>query len=333
MSHEIDFSTGQAAIAYRGEVPWHGLGFSMPEDASLETWLKAAQLEWAVNRRPVTTIDLDGQKIPLDNHRALMRSDNNAVLSVVSDRYKVVQPVEVAEFFRDLCANNGYKIETMGALSGGKRVWALAKTGQSMKIGQDAVDGYLLLATSYDKTFATTAQFTAIRVVCNNTLTLTIANGEYQSEGIIRVPHVADFDAAQIKVDLGILAPAWEQFEGQANLLAETRVSKLDAIWFFMDLMGYPIDPNVPAESQARSIRLVTQLLEAYETSPGSQFPSAKDTAWGLMNAVSYFTDHARRALNAGSRLNSAWFGESSQLKKRALGKLLGMAQKVKDNT
>ena len=35
------------------------------------------------------------------------------------------------------------------------------------------MDGYLLLATACDGTLATTAQFTSVRVVCNNTLAIT----------------------------------------------------------------------------------------------------------------------------------------------------------------
>jgi hypothetical protein len=35
--------------------------------------------------------------------------------------------------------------------------------------GGDRVKAYLLLATSCDGTLCTTAQFTSVRVVCNNT--------------------------------------------------------------------------------------------------------------------------------------------------------------------
>jgi hypothetical protein len=38
--------------------------------------------------------------------------------------------------------------------------------------GKDVSNGYILLATACDGTLATTAQFTSIRVVCNNTLAI-----------------------------------------------------------------------------------------------------------------------------------------------------------------
>jgi hypothetical protein len=51
----------------------------------------------------------------------------------------------------------------------------LAKTGQTAALkGKDVSNGYILLATACDGTLATTAQFTSIRVVCNNTLAIAL---------------------------------------------------------------------------------------------------------------------------------------------------------------
>lgn len=88
----------------------------------------------------------------------LYRSDTKAPLSVVSNRYQIVQPREVLEFYRDLTEVSGYELETAGVLKGGRKFWALARTGQTTKLkGNDQVNGYLLLATSCDGTLATTA--------------------------------------------------------------------------------------------------------------------------------------------------------------------------------
>jgi hypothetical protein len=54
--------------------------------------------------------------------------------------------------------------------------------------GKDVSNGYILLATACDGTLATTAQFTSIRVVCNNTLAIALRNGS-TSAGVVKVPH------------------------------------------------------------------------------------------------------------------------------------------------
>jgi hypothetical protein len=72
---------------------------------------------------------------------------------------------EILEFYRDLTEQSGFELETAGVLKGGKKFWALARTGQtSMLKGKDVSNGYMLLATACDGTLATTAQFTSIRV-------------------------------------------------------------------------------------------------------------------------------------------------------------------------
>ena len=60
MAHDIDCSTGKPAIAYVGETPWHGLGEKLPEGESIETWIKAARLDWELKRLPVHYLGLRG---------------------------------------------------------------------------------------------------------------------------------------------------------------------------------------------------------------------------------------------------------------------------------
>jgi phage/plasmid-like protein (TIGR03299 family) len=172
MGHDIDLSTGKPAIAYVGEEPWHGLGEKLPADASIETWLRAARLEWELERLPVQYL-VDGTLQTIEDRFALARSDTRAALSVVSGNCQIVQPREVLEFYRDLMTTHGYTMETSGALDGGRRVWALARTGITDFADngkKDKLTANILLATSCDKTLATTAAFTSIRVVCQNTL-------------------------------------------------------------------------------------------------------------------------------------------------------------------
>lgn len=86
MPHDIDHSTGVPAIAYVGEKPWHGLGKQLPEGQPIETWLKAAGLDWALKRLPVQYL-VDGTHRTMENKFVLARSDTHEALSVVSGDY------------------------------------------------------------------------------------------------------------------------------------------------------------------------------------------------------------------------------------------------------
>ncbi|MCU0188973.1 DUF932 domain-containing protein, partial [Citrobacter freundii] len=102
------------------------------------------------------------------------------------------------------------ELETAGVLKGGRKFWALARTGQSAALkSKDVSNGYILLATACDGTLATTAQFISIRVVCNNTLAIAL-RGQNSSAGVVKVPHSTKFDAEKIKQQLGISIKNWD---------------------------------------------------------------------------------------------------------------------------
>lgn len=50
---------------------------------------------------------------------------------------------------------------------------------------------------------------------------------------------------------------------------------------------------------------------------------SAKDSAYGLLCAMTEFADHERRAMSQDHRLDSAWFGAGAALKQRGLEQTL----------
>ena len=122
-------------MAYVGAMPWHGLGNLLAPKQPLEVWAKQAGMDWQIQETPVRfTSNMAGALGEIhtyEDHKVLYRSDNKQALSVVSKRYQVVQPREVLEFYRDLTEVAGYELETAGVLKGGKKFWALAKTGQS----------------------------------------------------------------------------------------------------------------------------------------------------------------------------------------------------------
>src|SRR4030095_1465606 len=134
-------------------------------------------------------------------------SDTGTALSIVSGDYQIVQPKEVLEFYRELVSLHGYTLETAGALNGGRKVWALARTGKTADFGSGGTDrltAYVLLATSCDKTLATTVAFTSIRVVCQNTLFFATQDIKKKKRPQLKIPHNVLFDQTQVNSELGL---------------------------------------------------------------------------------------------------------------------------------
>ena len=319
MAHEIDFSTGQAAIAYTGRVPWHGYGQEVTEDLPLEVWRTMAGLDFEVESKEVYFHNGYGH-VAIPRKKALVRSDNKQPLSVVSDRYKVVQPKQVIEFFESIIDENGFKMSTAGSLRDGKRVWAMADCGEDFSIGDDHVGAHLLLATSYDGTFATTAQFTSIRVVCNNTLGFSLERGG--EGGIVRIPHTQDFNSWDIKAELGFDS-SWTNFRDNVTTLANHEVTKSEAIAYFLTVMGVTEEE---CKVDGKQLSNVKKLINLYESGPGSKLPSSHNTLWGALNAVTFLADHCRAAKNTGNRFDSAAFGGGAKLKREAFKEAVRIA-------
>lgn len=306
-------------MAYVGAEPWHGLGNTLPPNQSIEEWQLAAGMAWSIKETEVlysvadTGVNIKSQR----DNKVLFRSDTLAPLSVVGRRYQVVQPREVLEFYRDLVSAGGFELETAGVLKEGRKLWALAKTGQETVLkGGDKVKAYLLLATSCDGTLATTAQFTSVRVVCHNTLQLAVGD----RAGAIRVPHSTKFDPAIVKAELGLGLTAWDSFMASIRKMSERKVNKFEAMNFLVDVLGSR-DLPLAEQPHQRALQAVHALFAG--AGKGAELAAASGTVWGLTNAITQFVDHERRARSQDHRLNSAWFGEGAQIKARALKQAL----------
>lgn len=353
MARMIDETTGKAAIAYVGETPWHGLGQRLTAGSGIETWRHEAGLDYEVARAPVrfdrikfnelaSTDDLTAiptELATMAGRDVLYRSDTGAPLSVVSKDYKVVQPGEVLEFFAKLAEIGGFDLETAGALSDGKRIWALAKVNEGAPvIGHDLVRPYVLLATSYDGTLATTAKMTAVRVVCNNTLTMSVGSGaetgfsagksETDTENravssLVRIPHSKTFDADKVRLELGIVANVFERWLVEARILAEREMDERRAGNFVAKLLS-PLQPKEKEGKPAPSVRESRGYQRIMELFCGGDLIGADmtgETRWKALNAVTQFVDW-ERGKSPDTRVAGAWFGTGEGIKNRAYAML-----------
>ena len=322
MAHEVQ------TMAYVGDEPWHGLGNKLSPNQPIEVWAEQAGMNWRIESSDVSYYAqhaAGGQLImPFSDNKVLYRSDTLEPLSVVSQRYQEVQPSEILEFYRDLTEQAEFELETAGVLKGGRKFWALAKTGQSTALkGKDVSNGYILLATACDGTLATTAQFTSIRVVCNNTLAISLAD---KSGSVVKVPHSTVFDAAKVKNQLGISINQWNEHMYQMKQLTERRVTQAEATNYLNRLFNDVDDTlimfptNKKTQKAVPNAKAMNQIMTMFNgQGRGADLDSARDTAYGLLCAVTEFTDHERRAMSTDHRLDSAWFGTGANLKQKGL--------------
>ena len=309
------------SMAYAGDTPWHGLGKKLAPNQSIDTWRENAGMNWTIHEsevRYITGQNGVGTINAFPEQKVLYRSDNKAPLAVVSKRFQVVQPEEILEFYRDLTEVGGFELETAGVLREGRKFWALANTGQSAVLrGRDRVEGYLLLATACDGTLATTAQFTSVRVVCNNTLAIALGD----TSSAIKVPHRSQFNPDAVKRQLGIAVSSWDGFVARMKALAERPVDPDAVEGLLKRVLTYPAHDGKNAVVNERALKAVQMLYGG--AGKGALLASSRGTAWGVLNSVTEYVDHHRQARSEDHRRDAAWFGQGAQIKLRAWDEMM----------
>ena len=317
MAHQLTIrKDGFAEIAFAGETPWHGLGQEIDQDSDIETWAINAGMDWTIDSSPVRYSASNGNDSIFPKQNVLHRSDNGMPLSVVSDRYHPVQPRQVLEFFKELVDVAGFKIQVAGTLMGGKRMWAIANTGRFAEVKKDdGVGGFLLLSTSCDRTLATTARFTTIRVVCNNTLRMATTG-----KADVSFTHLTQWDHVKMNERLMGAVGEFGAFMDTAKHLQKQKLTVKAAEKFLTNL----ITPwsQLKGEVDITNNRQYNAILALFDGS-GKGSEMVGHSKWGMLNAVTEYYDHHANSRSDDARLNSAWFGTGDRIKNQALDLLL----------
>jgi phage/plasmid-like protein (TIGR03299 family) len=252
----------------------------------------------------------------------LYRSDTLKPLSVVSDDFRVVQPREVLEFFRDLVDIYDMKLSVAGVLFNGKRFWATAETGRVNEVlPGDEVRGQLVLMTGVDGTLATSAKFVSTRVVCNNTLQIAISETAAREA---RRTHRQTFDAREVKLDLGLLDNAWSNYIESMKKLTTIKMSDDSAFKFFKRLVGKEKEREQDAEVTRSTTRAVDELMDRLRNGLGAD--SGRGTAWNVLNAVTEKFTHGTARRDSNRQFVNSLYGTDNAMKTKAAGMLLEAA-------
>lgn len=348
MAHMIDHSKGRAAFAYAGEPAWHSLGTQLlptdtPEEQLVKAGLDYTVLEAETMFRRLLKRGENGasdefEVVPFAGKKTLYQSDNGVPLSVMSDGYHPHQPRQIFALYQEIARVTGFTLETAGGLDDGKRIWALLRVSDGADIvNGDRVRPYILLATSYDGTMATIAKFTAIRVVCHNTISMSVGyynkrTGEMEDgerddtragrEQLVRVLHSTkwtDEVAKNVRMTLGIAADAFERFTIEARALAGISMNDDEAAQFCRDLLEPYFKPSKAEKARVKDVRDTKgyrRIMALFQGEAAGADLVGRDR-WAMLNAVTQFVDH-ERGLTDNSRVEQAWFGFGSSLKDRA---------------
>lgn len=316
MAHNVE------TMAYAGETPWHGLGKKVHHDLTPDQMLKEAGLDWTVEKIPAYVTLESGKKVPV-GRSALVRSSDESVLDVVGEDWYPTQNQEAFNFFHEYVMAGDMEMNTAGSLRDGQIVWALAKVKESFELfGGDQVDSYLLFSNPHKYGMPIDIRFTPIRVVCNNTLTLSLNT---KSSNFVKVSHRIQFNADQVKEVLGIASTKLETYKETAQFLGSKRYTSGNIVDYFRDI--FPVTGKKNEEDKKKEIsRSATRALAYIESQPGANF--AEGSWWSAYNTVTYMADHVL-GRDPDTRLYNSWYGHIKNLKLEALKKAVEYAKET----
>ena len=310
------------SMVYNAEngAPWHGLGTAVNGMMTAAEAVVKAGLDWKVDK--VELFDGDGNKVP--NHFSIRRSDNKQSLGVVGNQYTALQNSDAFSFMDAVIQEKLALYETAGALGAGERVWMLAKVDGVMEARSgDMILKYLLLSNTHDGSGKVIICITTVRVVCQNTLNLAIAD----AASMFKFKHTKNMGnkVVDAREALGIVNKYYKDFEESLKALTARKMS-VNGFRDYVKAVGFDVDANAgKAKGQ------VDELVRLFGEGRGNK----GESVWDGLNAVTEYTDWFRntRVTKTGSfqnaaeaRLDTQWFGSGLAIKEKALEVAVGLA-------
>ena len=314
MAHNINensrvFTVGKA---------WHGLGTVVKTEQTAKEAIQLAKLDYNVVKSDLFTND---KKI--NSHIAIIREDTKEVLGITSNKYQIIQNIDAFDFFDTLVGSGQAIYHSAGALGEGERIWILAKLPNDIIVNNDdVVEKYLCLTTSHDGKSSLQMYFTPVRVVCQNTLNMSMAN----SKNGISIRHSNQYKnkIEEARNILNISINYYSQF-GQIIKKFESVEMQKESLNKYFDKV---LEINDDKETSTRKENQKHDLLCLFENGKGQKIGN-RHSLWKAYNSFTEYVDHHRTVKNLDkdntNKLNSIWFGSGAKLKEKAYTEALAL--------
>ncbi len=295
------------------QVPWHGLGTVIEGLATAKEAIEFAKLDWQVTKEPAYQL-INGVYMPAKDCFLCVRSDNNAILGQVGKQYTPMQNVKLAEL-AEMTVKQGAAFETAGSLFGGEIVWFLLRADKTVLTNGEEHKTYLLMSMGHGGKQAIKAYMVDVRVVCWNTFSAALGEGER----LFYVKHTPNSEA-KVQDKLFVLSKMQER---QTEIFK--RYEQMMAASITVDAANKLLLEKVVTGEGKRSENIRDEIMELFRNGRGNTGSNRYD----LFNAVTDYVDHSRgtrvtEGSNAGElRMASSLFTSGAAMKNEAFTALI----------
>ncbi|WP_430897677.1 MULTISPECIES: DUF932 domain-containing protein [unclassified Paraflavitalea] len=310
MGHNLHTNekTGKVSFAAVGEKAWHGLGQYVESAMTAEQAIELGGLDYEVKKKKITVAG--GAIIP--GYFATVRTDNNVPLGIVSEAYHVVQNRDAFSFFDSIIDQGEAIFQTAGALGKGEQIFITAKLPKDILVNGEQVEQYLILTSGHHgkKGGAIQIGFSAIRVVCNNTLQAALRNLSNK----ITILH---FSNAKAKLQtasqiMGMTSSYTTELTESFNKMASVKITD-KKLREYIETVMRPASQVITKEElengySNRFVKTVDEIMDFAKSHPTQLTDAANGTVWGAYNAISGYLGWVKPYKSQEEKMTDLYF-------------------------
>ena len=285
-----------------GESAWHGEGLVTEGTLPAREAFEKADALFAVEKRNLTYPIFNSSEEVVNQmlipQLAMVRTDSNGFLGIVSQQYEIVQNeslLRMAEFIRE-----EVDMDSVVVLAGGAKVafTATIRGAEADIVPGDTVKRRIVGYLGHDGKTSVGAIFTNVRVVCCNTLAM--AQAEHNKRTLTHKQGVNhEFNSLIQSINV-----ARETFNKETDLMKDLARHSCTN---FREFLEEVYEDQIPEGKQVDDMRKYKHLRFAYASGMGAQF--APHSLWNAVNAV---TEVETSTLKGTARKRQSQFAKAN---------------------
>jgi phage/plasmid-like protein (TIGR03299 family) len=301
---------------------------------------KQAGLDWTVKTAPllayenynVNPYEVRSEYYNVPNKQAVVKvkeGEDNTVIGVVGNKYKLVQNIEVFNALDTLIDSGDARYAAAGEIKNGSQVWMVLELPHGVQVADDPHVAMLLVKTGHDGSSSVVIKPIIERLFCANQINGLI-NGKKYNNYTYRMTHTTNQELSvnDIRNITQLTYSAIDDYQNTANKLLSVKMSRDKAVNYFKRVWALPSEiEESPVHLLSKGqLKQRTIALNArnkawmiYSESPTQE--NIRDTAFGAWQAVIEYADHY--GVGGADRLAAATLsGRNDKVKTKALSLL-----------
>ena len=297
---------------------------------------RQAGLDWTVElsdmfverKTIVSPFESITDRLDVPKRQAVIKrtEDNESVIGVVGDKYKIVQNMEVFSALDTLVDSGDARYTAAGEYNNGANIWMVMELPVGIKVANDPHAAFLLVQSSHDGSCAVRIRPIIERLFCANQINR-IIKGKHKNAYTYVMKHTTNSELSvnDIRNITQLTYDSIQQYEVVANTLLLQNVDDRQVKNIFKSVWSLPSEveespDHLLSQGQRRQRTIALNSRESawniYSQSPTQE--NIRGTAFGVWQAV---VEHADHYASGGSdkRAIATISGRNDRIKDKAL--------------